>query len=541
MKKNLSLLLSLIIALPLGARDRIYVSTDRSAYLSGDLVYCSLFCTNENGQSEDFSATAYLELISTDGTAAEAKIGLFSGRGAGSFRIPEGTPTGNYRLVAYTARSEASEEGSRILSVFNTGSNARVKDGVTVVEPSAYKAPRLPEDTSKGLSLSFPGRLSQGRGATLLLDAPKGADISLSIYHEDALSPAETRSLDAFLHGQPALAGRRSGEYEGEVILANVEGLPEEKLHLDGEVTAFLSSAGSPTDVYIGRSDNNGHIRFFTDNIYGNRELVCEVVSMSGQQCHIALSSPFTHPEPGDVPPLVLSGTQRSALVARKAALQDPPLQDTLLRFIPRRKDLLLAGAPTLRYHLDDYNRFPTVREICVEFVSELQFVRRDGRYRIRMMVNDGTSSRKYLQDNILVLMDGVVLTDHGMLADFDAMLLEDIDMYRQGITLGGVTYNGVVNFITKKNYVTALHFPDNVRVIDFLGVSYPVSYPGGVPQGTDRRQLLYWHPALEIPAGTQQRIQVHTPAYSGTFRIVAEGLDASGKPVSASYTFTVE
>ena len=66
MKKNLSLLLSLIVALPLGARDRIYVSTDRSAYLSGDLVYCSLFCTNENGQSEDFSATAYLELTTRD-------------------------------------------------------------------------------------------------------------------------------------------------------------------------------------------------------------------------------------------------------------------------------------------------------------------------------------------------------------------------------------------------------------------------------------------------------------------------------------------
>lgn len=572
MKKVLAFVLPLLLALPGRAQDRIYIATDRSAYVAGDLVYCSLFCVDNQGLRSGFSAVSYLELISAEGTAAEAKIGLFDGRGAGCFRIPAQVPTGNYRLVAYTARSQAVPEGSRILAVYNTSSTARVPDGVRIVPEKDYQAPSLPADLQAGIGLSFPARVAQKREVPLILTTDlQGADVSVSVFHEDALAAGDGNSLSAFLGGRPAAPGNRSGEYEGEIIQARVEGLEMEQKK-DDEITAFLSSAGDPSNVYIGRSNADGHILFFTDNIYGDRELVCEVVSMQGRSCHISLASPFTHPDAGELPVLDLSPAQRSALVARKASLREQAPLDTLVQFLPKREGQLFSGSPRIRYHLDDYNRFPTIREICIEFAHELQFVRRDGRWRIRMMVSDGTSSRRYVLDNILVLMDGVVITDHGMLEDFDAMLLEDIDIYRQPVAMGGVSYNGVVNFISKRNYVTALRFPENVRVVDFRGVSYPVAYPGEPPQDSssgnpgepsqdassgnpssadrhdppqhpsaDRRQLLYWHPALEIPAQSQARIPLHMPAYPGTFRVVVEGWAADGSPLRAEYSFSVE
>ncbi len=51
-------------------------------------------------------------------------------------------------------------------------------------------------------------------------------------------------------------------------------------------------------------------------------------------------------------------------------------------------------------------------------------------------------------------MMDGVVLTDHGMLNDFDAMLIEDVYIYPQTVMIGGIPFNGVVNFVTKNNHV---------------------------------------------------------------------------------------
>ena len=94
---------------------------------------------------------------------------------------------------------------------------------------------------------------------------------------------------------------------------------------------------------------------------------------------------------------------------------------------------------------------------------------------------------------------------------------------------------------MTKKNYVTALQFPENVRVLDFKGVSYPVAYPGQAPSGNDSRQLLYWHPAMKIRAGGQEQIRLRTPSYPGIFRVVAEGWTADGKPVRTEYSFRVD
>ena len=549
MRKSLFLIgASLLACLVAGARERIHVVTDRNSYIAGDLVYCSLFCVDDEGRQSGFSAVSYLELISADGTVAEAKVGLFQGRGAGCFRIPVSAPTGNYALMAYTAGSAASAEDARILAVFNTTSTARVRDGVQIVPENEFALPVAPDVVNQGgLSLSLPARLRQGREAVLLLGSQDlGADVSVSVYHEDGLAPSDGKSLKTFLGGGPALPGPRLGEYEGEIVYATVEGLEAGAERVDaGTVTAFLSSAGAPSNVYVGRNMADGRLQFFTGNIYGDRELVCEVVSMDGRQCHINLASPFVHPDPGEIPPLKLSSAQRGALVSRKASLQawTASGMDTLSRFLPKREDLLLEGQRTIRYHLDDYNRFPTVREICVEFVKELQFVRRGDKWMIRLMASDATDSRSFMQGNVLVMMDGVVLTDHSMLSDFDAMLLEDIDIYTRSIVMGGVPYSGVVNFISKKNYVTALHFPPNVRVVDFLGVSYPVAYTGDAPaSGTeDLREVLFWHPALEIAGGSQVRIPITAPSYPGRFRVVAEGWKADGTPVRAEYSFEVE
>ena len=231
--------------------------------------------------------------------------------------------------------------------------------------------------------------------------------------------------------------------------------------------------------------------------------------------------------------------------MSRKAALRaEKTLRiDTLTTFMTRRKDLLLESVDHRRYHLDDYNRFPSVREVLVEIIPELSLRRVKDVWQLQLVVSDAVQSRFDRTGSILVMMDGVVLSDLDLLLDFDAMLLEDVDIYLQSFVCGKVAYHGLVNFITKKNYVTALHFPSNVRVVDFQGVAYPVAYNGAVPEGEgqDLRQLLYWHPVLNLDAGSDYRIEIHTPGYAGRFKAVAEGFTEDGKPVYQEFAFEVE
>lgn len=544
MKKLIILFIGL---LPLLGRaqgvEKIYVSTDRNVYIAGDEIWCSLFCLDASTQKlSAYSAVSYLELVSEDGTVATAKIGLVEGRGAGKFRIPLSVPTGNYRLLAYTAKYPgAFLPGSKVVSVFNTTSTARVNGGVKVVPEAEYAGKAASRASDGFLSISTREIPRNGRTFSLAISGgTETADFSLSIYELDQIGEPSGRGWADFYASlkEPVEASAKLAEYEGEIIYAAVEGLENKQLDSLSQVAvATLSSVESPTDVYVGKMGEKGRLLFFTNNIYGDRELVCEVARGGG---YISLMDPFQYPSVGTIEQLELSPAQYGSLVRRKAAAGTLLQIDTLVQFLPRRQDILLEKGAGKTYHLDDYTRFPSLQEEIVEIVKELRIRTIHNQHQLQLIVPDAVGNRKVAKDNILTMLDGVVISDLSLLEGMDAMLLEDVDIYWEEIILGGISYNGVVNFITRKNYVKALQFPANVRVVDFKGVCYPVAYLGEPVVGDDYRSLLYWHPAMRMGAGESRVLPLKAPASSGTFRVVAEGLTASGKPFYEVFDFEV-
>ena len=213
---------------------------------------------------------------------------------------------------------------------------------------------------------------------------------------------------------------------------------------------------------------------------------------------------------------------------------------DTLVQFMPRRQDILLGNVQKKVYHLDDYTRFPSFQEVIVEIVREIRIRTFMGKHHLQMVVSDAVGSRRVVKENLLVMMDGVVISDLSLLENMDAMLLEDVELYGEDIAMGGLSYNGCVNFTTRKNYVKAMQFPSNVRVVDFKGVCYPVAYLGAPVRGTDHRPLLYWNPLLKLEAGESLVIPLTAPSRSGSFRMVAEGITLSGKPFREVFDFEI-
>ena len=310
MKKIVLILVALALAGALSVAaptERIFVSTDRSAYLAGDAVWCSLTCLDENGLFSNASAVSYVELVSEEGTACTAKIGLLEGRGAGSFRIPVTTPTGTYRILAYTAVNAAESDtpwlaGSRLVTVFNTTSRARVAGNVVIGSGNAPLAQEGRPAAEGQLELSSRIRLPKGQSAVLSLhNGGAAASVSLSIYHADDLPEGARENTPAgFLKALPASVSTVRAvtvENDGEIISARIRGTV---LKADDLTLATLSAAGSPTDLYIGRTEGNDRLRFYTSNIYGNREIVCEVSQLDRQEGYIDFESPFLFPETGD-------------------------------------------------------------------------------------------------------------------------------------------------------------------------------------------------------------------------------------------------
>ena len=554
-----SLLLLLLPLLPLrGAeriRERVYVSTDREVYVAGDAVWLSAWCVDAaTGQLSAFSKTAYVEIHSRTGTVQTAKIALDGGRGAGRLVLPTTLPTGNYRLLAYT-RLGASEEGfdpltgARTLSVFNTFSTDRIQDGVTIV-PQVPRGASLPQNGSLSLSASD---AAPGASASISLTntGAEPVSFSLSVRHDDGLPAPDGKRIGDFvreLRALPAATGFDEGvlpEYEGEIVRIRVSGTDQAGLRDVAHKYAFISTPGNGEDLYTESLDEDGSATLFTSNIYGDLDMFLEIEDLDKDKiCHLEVVSPFLDFPAGDIPALAMSPEWSGALELRSLGMQLEKIfdADTLYSALPARRHSIFDERDRIRYVLDDYTRFPLMEEVFIEFIPEIRGRRVNGRRELQVWAEDQLGSYYFPSEAPLVLMDGIPVLDHEKIFAYDPLLVKYIDIYLDAYFLGTRGFSGVVNFVTYKGTLPSLQFEDNVRVVSFQGCSVPLAYTctDVDSEYPDYRQTLYWHPLLTLAPGESLSVECKTPAYSGRFEVVAEGLTAQGDAVSAHTTLDV-
>lgn len=521
--------------------ERTYISTDRTVYVSGEDIWCSAFCLDvtAGGVPSRFSSIAYVELIGESGQVATSKIALQDGRGASRFHIPSGIPTGNYRLVAYTAvnRNEKDMdymEGSRLISVYNTLSRDRTSS--TVIS-SAPKAERYlsPEDTGLRLDTSAPGQI--------VLENTSGQDVtmSLSVYAADCIPEPESLNLEDFVHKaqiqrQYTFTEDFIPEYDGEVIRVRV---PAEFAFK----SAFISSPGNPSNFYSTEVDEAGMATFFTGNIYGETNMVFQVDDETGGNFVPEVQSPFVTPAATAslFPVLYVDESFSEALLRRSIAMQLYGKFGTelLAERIPERPNLLFSKEKVISYNLDDYRRFPTMRETIFEFVKKLSVRKGGGKLRLKTELREEVSYNRtpsQYSDMTLAMVDGVPVTDHELIVNMDPNSVQYIDIYPYAVSTGSRIYGGVVNFRTYRGDLASIQLPENVKMLDFSGCSYPSALRDQALDETypDYRQTLIWEPIVDIKAGESVTLQYRLPNYKSHFWVAGEGVTSKGCPVHA-------
>lgn len=533
-------------------RERVYVSTDREVYVAGDAVWMSAYCVDANsGKLSTFSKTAYVEVHSTAGMVQTAKVALEGGRGGGRLMLPNTLPTGNYRLLAYTALG-ASEEGfdpgtgARTLSVFNTFSNERIEGGVKVVG-QAPAAAAMPQ--SGGLAVSAATGTAGTTRITVTNHGSEAMTFNLSVRHEDGIPAPEGGRISDFVGGLRALPAARGfnpeviPEYEGEIIRARVTGTDAKGLQSVKDKYAFISSPGDGRNIYTAPISGDGTATFFTSNIYGDQNMFLEIEDVDRDNiCHLEIISPFLNLEPGDIPTLALNPGYAEALELRGVAMQLERNfdSDVLYSALPAGQHQVLDPQACKSYILDDYTRFPVMEDIFIEFVPEIRARQVNGKHELQVFSTDQRGQSGSMHGMALIMMDGVPVLDHEKILSYDPLLVERIDIYPDSYFVGIRGFSGIVNFVTYKGTLPSMAFEDNVRIVDFQGTSYPLAYicEGVGTDYPDYRQTLLWHPLLTLGPGESLEIECKMPVYSGRFEAVAEGLTASGGPVSASSTF---
>ena len=571
--KSRLLLFFLLLPLCAGAQttvvEKTYISTDREIYVSGDKIWCSAFCVDAaNGlRPSSLSAIAYVEIVSEDGTLESGKIALSEGRGAGTIEIPATAPTGNYRIVAYTAYTKNTpgfnpqEHISKTISIFNTSTKERVKNGVKILSDSEYDALRTPASTPAGThttgthsSSTYNAGAQPAAGAlsitchrsaegylevVLTNNSAAPADLSLSLSNRDGIIPPDNTSIDAFM-GAAASAAQAAAElpeYEGEIIRGRIAGATTDEIEgLKGR-SAFISVPTEKSDLYSSVVDNDGMIKFVTNNIYGTKEMVCEIEDNDLARCHIELISPFVSPKLKGIPALQMAPSIKEDLQRRGLSVQlcRSFSADTLASLMPIRENPLIPSYDAIEYKLDDYKRFPVMRELFIEFINEIKVRRVDGKEQLKVKTHLEERVSLFDKNNSLIMVDGIPVFDHSQVIEYDPLLVESVVVYPYKYYTGWRSFCGMANFVTYKKNLPGIKFNDGVRVVQFKGCSYPMAFTCQEigDDFPDYRELLYWHPQIKLPAGESSSIKVKIPANVKEIRICAEGMMENGTPFS--------
>ena len=613
--KSRLLLFFLLLPLCAGAQttvvEKTYISTDREIYVSGDKIWCSAFCVDAaNGlRPSSLSAIAYVEIVSEDGTLESGKIALSEGRGAGTIEIPATAPTGNYRIVAYTAYTKNTpgfnpqEHISKTISIFNTSTKERVKNGVKILSDSEYDALRTPASTPASTPAGTPASTPAGTHTTgthttgthssstynagtqpaagalsitchrsaegylevvLTNNSAAPADLSLSLSNRDGIIPPDNTSIGAFMGaaasaaqaaaGAESAAARASAgaesapaaavstaaelpEYEGEIIRGRIAGATTDEIEgLKGR-SAFISVPTEKSDLYSSVVDNDGMIKFVTNNIYGTKEMVCEIENNDLARCHIELISPFVSPKLKGIPALQMAPSIKEDLQRRGLSVQlcRSFSADTLASLMPIRENPLIPSYDAIEYKLDDYKRFPVMRELFIEFINEIKVRRVDGKEQLKVKTHLEERVSLFDKNNSLIMVDGIPVFDHSQVIEYDPLLVESVVVYPYKYYTGWRSFCGMANFVTYKKNLPGIKFNDGVRVVQFKGCSYPMAFTCQEigEDFPDYRELLYWHPQIKLPAGESSAIKVKIPANVKEIRICAEGMIENGTPFS--------
>jgi len=559
MKRIFVLILALLATVSLSASGRIvertYISTDRDVYVAGDVMWCSAFCVDagNGGELSTLSSIVYLELHGAQGMVQNAKIALVDGRGGGGMTLSSELPTGNYKLVAYTAQNR-NEVGyvwdnaaTRTISVFNVFSNERVDGGVEILKDEEYASLPAPDAPYSGDLRIDVSQMGDGTSGIVLSGAPD-ATFSVSVFHDDGIRGdngvnigvlSEMSTLDS-----PVLFEENViPDYEGEVIRGHLTGFSQDMLPKLLGKFAFISAPTSKSDVYSAQIDSSATVSFFTANIYGDKELVCEIEGIdSTLNCHIELESPFLNVPVSASAPLKMCGGLKDALTGRAVAMQVEKrfTADTLFENLPVRDNLLFEDECE-QYILDDYTRFPLMEEVIVEFVSQMRLRRENGKRVIQLGIKNSFREYTFASGSSLLMLDGVPVFDHSKILQYDPLLVESINIYPYRHYVGLRAYDGIVNFVTYKKNLPSFKFNNNVRVLNYQGALVPMAYTcQGLTHGEypDYRQTIYWHPLVSTDGEGVFSFDCTLPSYKGRFVVRVEGLASDGTPIYAEKVF---
>lgn len=309
-------------------------------------------------------------------------------------------------------------------------------------------------------------------------------------------------------------------------------------------VKIFLSIPESSYKLYPGISNDSGIVHVRANEYFGRGEVIAQTVERS-ENYKIEIIKPFAEQfttvsnQPFNIPE-----TSKNLVENYSISMQSQYIYtgDSIQKFlVPVLKDSLpFYGRTQSVYLLDDYTRFTTMEEVLREYVKEINVGAKGGNLKFKLL-ND--VQHEFFSENILVMIDGVPMSNPDKMFSVDPMKIRRIDIVPRSYVIGPSLFFGLANFTTYKENHENIDIDPKAIVLDYEGLqikrefyspdySNPELLKSRLP---DLRSTLYWSPDV-----TGKELQFYTGDNKGKYIVVLQGLNSKGEPISSTSRFEV-
>ena len=541
-------------------QENIFIHYNTTFLLSGEQLLYKVYCLNSKTKKlTKLSKVAYVELIDSKlKVHFRHKILLNSGLGQGDFFIPTSMKSGSYKLIAYTqwmrngSKNNYFQGDISILNPFSDNSEILKREDVITSHKVEKKDS---ENTIDNLNLSLNKKVFTKREkVTLKINANKIKDFvgnySISVRKVDGYNEAKkntSKTYQALFNREnlflSSLNFKYIPEFRGELISGKIIDKVSKKIVPN--INVSISIPGKDYIFKVSKTNKKGIFNFNIDKTYNSSDATIEIDDSNRESYQIIVDKKDSIDYRGvNFSNFRLLKKDKNAIEQRIIHNQienayNTIKQDSLIKYSTTNR---FFGSNVDTYVLDDYKRFPTLKETLTEITGHIYYSRKGSNYEIKVL----GANFFFRNKKALILIDGVQILNHNEIIDLKTKRVKKISVLRDNYMYGIETYNGVIILETFKGDYKNLVSKDYQKNIELFKPLVPKKHffqkydSNKLDRIPDYRYQLFWKQNLNL-SKTPNSIDFYTSDVVGIYQVDIEGFTNKGKPISLKTIFQVK
>lgn len=546
-------------------QEKIFVHHNTTFLLTGEYLYYKIYCINANTNIlSDLSKIAYVELVGTDKLSVfKHKIKLNNGLGQGDFLIPTKIPSGNYKLVAYTQWMKNSEQNQFFqsdISIINpfqeNQSSILEKNQPVTIQNLNHK---IENTTNNNISSNSEGNnyldinlnansFKNREKVVLTIKSLKNnlsdGNYSISVRKIDTLQISKRPTTNNYMSLYHQISSNLKSntsiylpELRGELISGKLF-YKDTKLAASNTKVA-LSIQGKQSIFKIATTNDSGVFYFNVKEEYDNPYAIIQVINNEKNNFNIIVDGHSSiNYENLDFYNFKITPETKDYILKRSIYNQIENVYSIIKPNIIKSIDSVspFYNSMAIVYYLDDYTRFPTIKETVVEIIKEVYIKQKKENSTFHVRLYDQLSKSDL---STLVLVDGILIQNHNELLNLNARNVEKISVLSDEYMFDSMVFDGVISIQTFLGDYQADPLGIHVEKLPLFTPLDIKSYYNQIYDNTkktdripDYRSQLLWVPNFNLNKN-EDSLFFYTSDNNGDYEICLEGFTKDGMPIS--------